>query len=178
MGCPIRIRMRSCAHCADVTQQHPSWFKPLFDSIGISTDLLPRIVPCGEEIGPARSELAEKLGLRGARVFHGMTDGNAAALAVGCVAEGDFGFSCGTTTAAKFVCNEMKPHQAIYYHKHPFQGFLAGAAPVTAGALDWFAGKIMGITVARAFEQAATVEPGSEYLYFPQGDRSPLTIRN
>jgi len=158
----------------DLTQEYPVWFKPLFDDVDISIDLLPRIVPCGEKLGTAGSELAEKLGLRNAGIFHGMTDGNAAALAVGCIGEGDFGFSCGTTTAVKYVCNEMKPHRAIYYHKHPFRGLLAGAAPVTAGALDWFAEKIMGIEVGRAFELAAKIEPEEEYLYFPQGDRSPF----
>jgi xylulokinase len=159
---------------ADLTQQQASWFKPLFDATNISTDLLPRIVPCGEELGTAESEVATRLGLKSARIFHGMTDGNAAALAVGCMKGGDFGFSCGTTTAVKYVCDEMKPHQAIYYHKHPLSGYLAGAAPITAGMLDWFADKVMGIGVGKAFELAGKSEPGKEYLYFPQGDRSPF----
>jgi len=88
--------------------------------------------------------------------------------------EGDFGLSCGNTTVVKYVCNEMKTHQAIYYHKHPLGGYLAGAAPVTAGMLDWFADKIMGIEVGKVFELAGNVEPGRECLYFPQGDRSPF----
>jgi len=159
---------------ADLTQEQPLWFEPLFDATGISTDLLPRIVPCGEELGTARSRMAAKLGLRNATIFQGMTDGNAAALAVGCMREGDFGLSCGNTTVVKYVCSEMKTHQAIYYHKHPLGGYLAGAAPVTAGMLDWFADKIMGIEIGKVFELAGNVEPGRECLYFPQGDRSPF----
>lgn len=159
---------------ADVTHEKPSWFTPLFHDAEIAMDLLPRIVPCGEELGNARSRLAEELGLKNARVFQGMTDGNSTALAVGCTREGDFGFSSGSATAIKYVCNRMKPHRAIYYHKHPFKGFLAGAAPVTSATLKWFAEKIMGIGVEKAFELAESADFRKEYLYFPQGDREPF----
>jgi sugar (pentulose or hexulose) kinase len=159
---------------ADVTQEPPVWFRPLFDDVGLPLDLLPRIVPCGEEIGEANSELAETIGLKNARVFQGMTDGNASALAVGCLGNGDFGFSSGSATAVKYVCSEMKRHKAIYYHKHPFKGFLAGAAPFTAGTMEWFAEKIMGITPIQAYRLAGEVEPGKEFAYYPQGDKEPF----
>ena len=158
----------------DLSGGYPAWYTPVFEDTGVSLSLLPEIVPCGEEIGQAESVFAEKLGLRGSRIFQGMTDGNASALAVGCLRENDFGFSCGTTTAVKYTCNTMKVHKAIYYHKHPFEGYLAGAAPITAGMLDWFARKIMDIEVGEAFKMAEKVEPENEYQFFPQGDRSPF----
>ncbi|MEM4246364.1 MAG: FGGY-family carbohydrate kinase, partial [Candidatus Bathyarchaeia archaeon] len=158
----------------DLTQSPPAWHTPIFQETGVSVNLLPKIVPCGSEIGRAESRLAEKIGLRGARIFQGMTDGNASALAVGCLKESDFGFSCGTTTAVKYVCNSMKVHNAIYYHKHPFEGYLAGAAPITAGILDWFAKKVIGIPIEDAFRMAERMPPETECQFYPQGDRSPF----
>ena len=159
----------------DITGAEPRWFTPIFQEAGIDLDLLPRIVPCGKLIGEAESQLAEKTGLKGARVYQGMTDGNASALAVGCLNDGDFGFSCGTTTAFKYVSSEMKLHPAIYYHLHPVEGYLAGAAPVTAGMLEWFSKKIMGIDTGEAFKLAEEASRlGALGLYFPQGDREPF----
>jgi xylulokinase len=159
---------------ADITSENPSWFTPLFDDVGIPMEMLPRIVPCGEELGYAHSNLAQQLGLKGARIFQGMTDGNATALAVGCMEDGDFGFNSGSSTVVKYACSKMKPHQAVYYHKHPFRGFLAGAAPVTLSTAKWFAEKIMGISVEKAFQLAGGEDLRQEYLYFPQGDREPF----
>lgn len=159
---------------ADITREDPSWFRPLFDDVGISMEMLPRIVPCGQELGYAQSRLAEKLGLKGARIFQGMTDGNAAALAVGCMEDGDFGFSSGSATVIKYACRKMKLHRALYYHRHPFSGFLAGAAPVTLSTLKWFAERIMGIGVDKAFQLAEREDLKQEYSYFPQGDREPF----
>jgi len=159
----------------DITSEKPCWFTKIFEDANVPIDLLPRIVPCGEFLGLAKSELAEKLGIKGARLYQGMTDGNASALATGCLEYGDFGLGCGTTTVPKFVCKEMKIHPALYYHKHPIKGFLAGAAPVTGGMLEWIAEKIFGISIDEAFLLASKIKPGEEeYLYFPQGDRSPF----
>jgi len=102
-----------------------------------------------------------------------MTDGNASAIATGCVEPGDFGIGCGTTTVPKYVCEELKPHPAIYYHKHrarkhPLRGYLAGAAPVTGGMLDWFSEKVFGISTKEAFSLIEKVKPGEEYRYFPR----------
>jgi sugar (pentulose or hexulose) kinase len=103
-----------------------------------------------------------------------MTDGNAAAIAVGCTEDGDFGFSSGSSTAIKYACSQIKPHRALYYHRHPFRGYLAGAAPVTVSTARWFTEKIMGLGVEKAFELAEKAELPNEYLYFPQGDREPF----
>jgi xylulokinase len=158
----------------DITLERPNWFKPVFMDAGVPLELLPEIVECGAYIGEAESSFAFKIGVGKAKLYQGMTDGNAAALAIGCFETGDFGFTCGTTTAIKYVSREMKPNKAIYYHKHPFRGYLAGAAPVTAGVLEWFAKKIMGLSVAEAMDLAKPIEPGEEPIYFPQGDRSPF----
>jgi xylulokinase len=159
---------------ADITTEKPTWFTSLFEDAGIPMEMFPRIVPCGEELGIANSDLAQQLGLKGARIFQGMTDGNATALAVGCVEDGDFGLNSGSSTVVKYACSKIKTHHALYYHRHPFKGFLAGAAPVTLSTAKWFAEKIMGISVEQAFQLAGVEDLRQEYLYFPQGDREPF----
>jgi xylulokinase len=159
---------------ADPTREKPDWYEPFFQEVGVDLDHFPRLVPCGQELGEAESELAGDLGLRGARLFQGMTEGNSAALGVGCSKEGDFGLSTGDTTVFKYVSNRLKVHQAIYYYKHPFKGYFASAAPVTGGTLKWFTEKVIGITLEKAFTLAEQSPPGSEFSYFPQGDRSPF----
>lgn len=158
----------------DITVDPPCWFKPLFDEAGVDLDLMPRIVGCGDYAGLARSRLADELGLYGAKVYHGITDGNASALASGCISPGDFSIGCGSTTVPKYVTRTMKIHRALYYHKHPIEGYLAGAAPVTGGFLDWFIEKVLGLDIGEAYRLAELSEAGSEYLFFPQGDRSPF----
>jgi xylulokinase len=159
---------------ADPTREKPAWYEPFFEDVGIDLAHFPRLVPCGEELGEAESELADDLGLRGARLFQGMTEGNSAALGLGCLKEGNFGFSAGDATVFKYVSNRLKVHQAIYYYKHPFKGYFASAAPVTGGTLKWFTEKIVGVTLEKAFDLAEQCPPGTEFSYFPQGDRSPF----
>ena len=158
----------------DPRPEKPVWYEPFFKEVGLDLEYFPQLVPCGEELGEAKSELAEDLGLRGARLFQGMTEGNAAALGVGCLKEGDFGFSAGNATVFKYVSDRLKIHPALYYYKHPFKGYFAGAAPVTGGTLKWFTEKVIGVTREKAFALAEQCAAGTEFSYFPQGDRSPF----
>ncbi|MCD6195693.1 MAG: hypothetical protein J7J82_02790 [Staphylothermus sp.] len=160
---------------ADITLPEPEWFKPLFEETGISLEKLPRITKCGEYIGEANSEFARKLGLYKSKVYQGMTDGNAAALASGALEPGELTIYSGSTTVPKYVATEMKLHPAFYYHKHPIKGYLASAATgLTGGMLSWFSEKIFNAKVDEALEKAKIVEPGTEFLFFPPGDRSPF----
>ena len=159
----------------DITGSKPDWFEPLFEEAGIPLDIFPRVVESGKHIGPAESKLAESLGFKGAELYHGMTDGNAAALASGALKEGDFTIYSGSTTVPKYVASELKPHPAIYYHVHPISGYLAGAATsATGGMITWLSEKVFGIPVSEAFKLMERVEPGGEPLFFPPGDRSPF----
>ncbi|RLG85543.1 MAG: xylulose kinase, partial [Thermoprotei archaeon] len=107
---------------ADITLSTPRWFEPLYEELGLPLEKMPRIVECGDYAGDAESRLAEELGLRGARLHHGMTDGNAAALASGALKPGDMSIYTGSTTVPKFVAEEMRLNPAIYYHRHPVKG--------------------------------------------------------
>ncbi len=128
-----------------------------------------------ENICSARSDYASILGLEGAEVYHGMTDGNASALAGGALKIGDTNIYTGSTTVPKFVTDKLIPHPALYYHIHPINGYLAGSATGFTGyILSWFTEKVFGIDINEAFNYISMVEPGSEYIFFPPGDRGPF----
>ncbi len=160
----------------DITEEKPKWFMELFEKAGIPADLLPEITSPGDPIGEAKSKLARELGLENATLYQGMTDGNAAALGSGCVNLWDCAIGCGTTSVPKLVCSQMKPHPAIYYHKHPVQGYLASAAYNTSVYLKWFSERVLGLNVEEALKLAEKIPPGREYLFIPPGDRNPFHV--
>uniref|UniRef100_A0A7J3I946 Carbohydrate kinase n=1 Tax=Ignisphaera aggregans TaxID=334771 RepID=A0A7J3I946_9CREN len=159
----------------DISSDTPKWFTEVFQELGLDVDKMPRPTPCGRYICEAASRYAERMGLLKAKVFHGMTDGNASALAGGALKVGDINIYSGTTTVPKIVTDKFIVHQAIYYHIHPIKGYLAGAATGFTGAfLTWFAEKIFGISIDEAFRYMENVVPGTEFLFLPPGDRSPF----
>jgi len=159
---------------ADITIKNPRWFESLFEDAGVPLDILPEIRRPGAYIGSAESELAEDMSLKGADLYQGLSDGNSSVLAMGCLQPGDYGISCGSTSVAKFISSEIKTHQAIYYHKHPIEGYIAGAAFETCTILRWFCDKVLGVSQEEGLKLAKNTKIGSEYAFFPQGNRSPF----
>ncbi|MCK5587827.1 MAG: hypothetical protein KAI34_03785 [Candidatus Lokiarchaeota archaeon] len=163
---------------ADITKSRPEWILPIFEEVKIAQELLPQIVPPGTPMGAAESELAEKLGVSNAIICQGMTDGTAGSLTMGLLHPNDTGINAGSTTVPKIVVEktDLPIHPAIYYHRHPIRGYLAGAATGAAGTFfSWFIEKIIGLPLQEAIPLAEKSEkPGDECLFFPQGDRSPF----
>jgi len=159
----------------DLTITPPNWYRGIYEALGLDLNLMPALAACGEYVCSARSELAQSIGLQGASVFHGMTDGTASALAGGALEVGDANIYTGSTTVPKLVTDKIVVDPALYYHIHPLQGYLAGSATGFTGyALSWFSEKLLGISVNEALEMASSIEPGDEFLFFPPGDRSPF----
>lgn len=73
----------------DITSFPPRWFELAYNELGLDIDKLPMLAPISEFIGVAKSRLAEEMGLAGAMLYQGLTDGNAAALAGGAIDIGD-----------------------------------------------------------------------------------------
>lgn len=159
---------------ADVLGDDPAWFTPLFETVDLSTDVLPRIRPPGTPIGRATSDLAMDAGLGDAELYLGMTDGNASALAAGCLTPGDCSVLCSPTSVVKYVSDRVEPHASLYYHRHPIEGFLAGAAFETGVVLEWFCEHVLGVDRERGLELAQNVPAGAEYRTYLQGNRSPF----
>ena len=159
----------------DILSTPPKWFELLFNSIGIELEKLPGLASSGEFICKAKSRMAQNIGLYNAFVYQGMTDGNAAALAGGALGKGDVNIYTGSTTVPKISVDKIVMHPAIYYHIHPLDGYLAGSATGFTGAyLSWFAEKVFGFSVEEAFRYIEVVEAGTEYVFFPYGDRGPF----
>ncbi|WP_287583372.1 FGGY family carbohydrate kinase [Candidatus Borrarchaeum sp.] len=165
---------------ADITKSRPEWIHSIFEEAKIASDfLLPQIVAPGTPMGVAESELAEKLGISNATICQGMTDGTAGSLTMGLLHPNDTGINVGSTTVPKIVVEEKEDlpiHPAIYYHRHPIKGYLAGSATGAAGTFfRWFIEQIIGLPLEEAIPLAEKYDsPENECLFFPQGDRSPF----
>lgn len=159
---------------ADVTASVPEWFDSLYESVGLDPSLLPTIRPPGSFVGTADSELAQRTGLDNLRLFQGVTDGNAFVLANGCFEPGDFSVTFGGASVVKYVSESIKPHEALYYHRHPLNGYLSGAAFDSGEALRWFFDRVLGTTPERGLELARSTPAGDEYEMFLEGNRGPF----
>lgn len=159
---------------ADVTTRPPEWFEPLFDAVDVAVDLFPAIRAPGTFVGHAESRLAEEVGLAGAELYQGLTDGNASVLASGCLQPGDCSIVSASTSVVKYVSEEIEPHEALYYHRHPIEGYLPGAAFDSGVILRWFCERILDIDRDEGLELARGVDAGEEPRLFLQGNRSPF----
>jgi len=159
---------------ADITPALPEWFTPLFEAIDLSPDLMPAIRPPGSYIGVASGELAERTGFAGTKLYQGMTDGSASALANGCLEPGNFSITSGSTSVVKYVSDSIRSHEALYYHRHPIEGYLAGASFDTGVVLRWFCDTLFDCSLERGLELARQTPAGEEYEVYLQGNRSPF----
>lgn len=159
---------------ADITTSIPTWFTALFDRLGLSKSLFPTIRPPGTFIGVADSQLAERTGFDGVKLYQGLTDGNASVLANGCLKPGDFSITFGASSVVKYVAESVSPHEALYYHRHPLDGYLPGAAFDTGNLLRWFFDRILDCPPKRGLELAQQIPNGEEYEMFLKGNRSPF----
>jgi xylulokinase len=159
---------------ADITLNAPQWFESLFEAVGVSSDLFPSIQQPGTAAGHAESGLATDIGLADAELYQGLTDGNASVLASGCLYPGDCSIVCGSTSVVKYVSEEIEPHDALYYHRHPIEGYLPGAAFDTGVVLRAFCEQVLDISQEEGLKLARRVEPGDEPRIYLQGDRSPF----
>jgi xylulokinase len=159
---------------ADVTTPLPEWFEPLIEGIDLPMSLFPSIRPPGSFIGRAESELARRSGLSDLKLYQGMTDGSASALASGILEPGDFGVVWGAASLVKYVSESIEPHDALYYHRHPIEGYLPGAAFDSGNMFQWVCDRLLNRSVSRGLELAQETSPGEEYRVFLQGNRSPF----
>jgi len=163
---------------ADITRDSPTWYEPLFEIASLSLDLLPRIEAPGTHVGTAESDLAGEIGLGGAELYQGMTDGNASALSAGCLEPGDYNVACESTSVVKYVGESIVPHESLYYHRHPIEGYLAGAAFESGMIFEWFCDRLFDLDQREGLGLARTVPAGTEYDMYVQGNRSPFFDAN
>jgi xylulokinase len=147
--------------------------------------LLPELVPSAEPVGRLTAEAQDALGLSGAAtVTAGCADTAAAALAVGCIDDGD-AFESAGTSGVLTVCRE-RPVGARHAMNRPHVvpgRWLSHAAMSSSGAsLSWLCDRVLadlpGGSGVQALEKlAASAAPGSGgvvFLPYLAGERSPV----
>ncbi|MBO0875780.1 MAG: FGGY-family carbohydrate kinase [Pseudonocardia sp.] len=154
------------------------WPAGVLDALGVPVSLLPPLVRSGTPIGIVCSEAAELTGLpAGTPVIAGCTDGCAAQLGAGALAEGSWNSVLGTTLVLKGVTGEplADPLGVVYSHKAPDGRWLPGGASGTgAGAI---ARRFPGRDLDRLAAAAAEFEPASVLAYplaSERGERFPF----
>lgn len=159
---------------ADIRPRMPEWHYALFADADLPRSLFPTIRPPGSFVDVAQSELADRIGFDGLRLFQGLTDGNASVLANGCFDPGDFSITFGAASVIKAVSETISQHDALYHHRHPIEGYLPGAAFDSGNALRWFFERVLDVTPERGLELASSVAAGEEYELFLPGNRGPF----
>ena len=154
-----------------------AWPAAALERLEVADDLLPEVVRPGTGLGEVCDEAARDTGVpAGTPVLAGMTDGCAAQIAAGALAEGSWSSSLGTTLALKGASSSLirDPNGVLYCHRSPDGGWLPGGA-ASAGAAVLTA-RFPGRDLDQLGELAEPYE-GTSVLAYPlegKGERFPF----
>jgi sugar (pentulose or hexulose) kinase len=101
--------------------------------LGISTELLPKVLQPGAQVGTVCERAGEETGLRpGTPLLAGATDGMTGLIASGAREPGQASTTLGTTIVWKVLSRrKVRPSPGIYCHRHPSGMWAPGAASNT-----------------------------------------------
>lgn len=161
------------------------WSPEAAAMLGLDSLVLPELVPSARGVGRLTAEAQEQLGLAApATVTAGCADTAAAALAVGCVDEGDAFESAGTSGVLTVCRDRPLAAQHAMNRPHVVPGrWLSHAAMSSSGAsLSWLCENALspaggGMSLAELNDLAASARPGSGglvFLPYLAGERSPV----
>ena len=158
------------------------WSHGTLSALEISPDRLPDVVAPGTQVGSTSSHWESATGMpAGVPVFAGLTDGCAAQLASGAMAQGDWHTVLGTTLVFKGVSPRPVSDAAgaVYSHRSPDAGLWlpGGASSVGAGVLSTQVSASTELDALSA--QAAALDPSSAALCYPLsgvGERFPVIV--
>ncbi len=156
---------------------HGDRWPEYLSEVGLSVDVLQKVVPSGQVIGHLLPVWAEKWGLStNVKVTAGMTDGCVSQVASGAVAPGTWNTTIGTTLVIKGVSKrEIKdPSGAIYNHRHPEGYWMPGGASNTGA--DWVSTYFSGRDLETLNAEAAKVVPTGKvgWPLLQKGERFPF----
>jgi xylulokinase len=174
----------------DVTKRN--WSTKLLGKLDLDTDLLPAVHESEEVSGVLSGEAAKLLGLPvGVPVVGGGGDQAASAVGNGIVKSGVISATMGTSGVVFAHSDEVQydPEGRLHTFCHAVRGkwHVMGCVLSAGGSLQWYRNQLAQAQVAEArrrkvdsyevlTEQAASVAPGSEGLYFLPyltGERTP-----
>lgn len=158
--------------------QQSCWPVEVLDLLGLPLSLLPDVVGSGTVLGTVCAPAAALTGLpAGTPVIAGMTDGCAAQISSGAVAEGQWNSSLGTTLVLKGVSSQpaRDPSGSVYSHLRPGGlWFTGGASSTGAGVLTrLFPGADLDELTASAAE---TTSFPACYPLAGRGERFPFLL--
>ena len=157
-----------------------TWPLAIQGELGISPGQLPELVLPGAELGRVSAAAAAETGLpEGVVVRAGMTDGCAAQIAAGALAQGSWSSALGTTLVIKGSTPDLvrDPGGAVYCHRHPDGGWLPGGASSTgAGILRSAFAEADAAGLAAITERARSLVPDKRVAYplDGRGERFPF----
>ncbi len=161
------------------------WSEEVFEALGISADVLPRVTGSTEVSGHVTAEGADALGLAaGIPVVGGGADNAAGAVGSGAVEPGIVQSSIGTSgaivmpVAKPSVDRRMRLH--TFCHAVPEQWYLMGVVLSAGNALRWLRDVLLPDGASGSYDtltaEARGVPPGSDGLFFLPyltGERTP-----
>jgi len=174
----------SIAGKAHVDVRSGRYLGKVFEDIGISLTLLPRIQPIGHVVGRVTEPASLETGIpEEAEVANGLTDATAADLASGVIAEGQVNLSIGTSLVAHAVTRAALPdYEKRIYHKSYVDGLFVAGGATDAGTLPITnLARFLGKSVQELDGLAAEVPAGCDGLLAqPQwiGSRIPFPNPN
>lgn len=158
------------------------YLERMFDDIGISLTLLPRIQPIGYALGTVTESASLETGIaEGAEVTNGLTDATAADLASGAIAEGQVNLSIGTSLVAHAVtCVALPDYDKRIYHKSYVDGLFVAGGATDAGTLPLTnLARFLGKSLQELDSLAGEVSPACDGLLAqPQWIGSRIPFRN
>ncbi|MBS1800578.1 MAG: carbohydrate kinase [Acidobacteria bacterium] len=113
----------------DLIENH--WPGKILDRLNLPSDIFPSVVRPGTKIGEVCEAAAGETGIaKGTPIYAGMTDGCAAQIASGAIAEGSWNSVIGTTLVMKGVTGALlhDPAGVVYSHRSPDGRWLPGGA--------------------------------------------------
>lgn len=168
---------------------HRKWSQELLDKLDIDSGILARVYESEQVTGTLLPEVAKELGLSpDCKVVAGAGDCAAGAVGNGIVRQGILTASLGTSGVV--FCHSDTPQYDSAGRLHTFchavhgKWHMMGVTLSAAGSFQWFASQVCSELVKRKGidpyeilnEEAATVPPGSEglfYLPYLAGERTP-----
>ncbi len=171
------------------------WSAELCGLAGLSVDSLPPLVRPTEVVGAVTRKAADATGLReGTPVVAGCSDSAVEGYAAGAIEPGQMILKLATAGNVNVMTAEAHPNPRTLTYSHVIPGmwYTVVATNTAASAERWFRDLFCGEEVARAaqesispyalmHEQASTVAPGSEGLFFHPyllGERAPYWDAN
>jgi xylulokinase len=158
------------------------WSDEVVDALKIPREWLPPVHEGSQKTGEISTETAILTGLKaGTPVFGGGGDQAAGAVGMGCVSPDKIGVTVGTSGVvfAPLAAYAYEPEGRLhaFCHAVPGQWHFMGVMLSAAGSLQWYRDTLApDIPFDDLLAEAATIEPGSEGLYFLPyltGERTP-----